>query len=193
MKHLLRLLAFLILLPLGLKAQTLPPMPIDSTTGLINFTEVVQVPDVTSKELYTRGREWFATAFRSADAVLEMEDKDSGKLIGKAYQDIVIKVLMPVRMKLWYTVKIQVKDGRYKYDITNLEHQGYYDPSLKVMSLNEQTARSPLEYMYKNAASKKKVNSVMRSYYENDMAAINGLISSIKAAMSKNASKEKEW
>lgn len=98
--------------------------PIDSETGEICYTDVVQVDGTNSETLFTRAREWFAYSFKSAQNVIQMEDKEAGKLIGKGASSVTIKAMggeFPGGY-IDFTVSIQVKDGRYKYDLTDFKH-----------------------------------------------------------------------
>lgn len=97
------------------------PLPVDATSKLLTLTEVVEVPGATQAQLYARAYEWVAKAYNSANAVVQMHDKDSGKIIGKG----VTRVLTRGGAELGYvrhTLSIYVKDGRYKYELTSLEH-----------------------------------------------------------------------
>lgn len=98
---------FLSIVCLIVQAQDLP---IDSISKKVTYQEVVKVDGASKNELYARAREWFAKTFKSADDVLQMEDMANGKLIGKGcnYQS-----------KVFYTVSVSVKDGRYRYEITD--------------------------------------------------------------------------
>src|SRR5687768_10177439 len=58
-------------------------LPLDSVTNRVTFSEVVKIENATKDELFTRAREWFAKTFVSAQNVLQMDDRVSGKLIGK--------------------------------------------------------------------------------------------------------------
>ena len=69
------------LLTFYIRAFAQPPnLPIDSTTHLITYSEVVKV-DGNKDELYSRAREWFAKTYNSAKNVIQMDDKD--KIVGK--------------------------------------------------------------------------------------------------------------
>lgn len=94
------------------------------------YSEVVQAEGKTSQQLYTTAREWFAKTFVSANDVIQMEDPASGKIIGKGSNHIsesyvIGKGLTAIFTKLdWYpnyTLKIEVKDGRYKYELTDIK------------------------------------------------------------------------
>src|SRR5258708_31294843 len=69
-----------------------PKLPIDSETNKIMYTEVVKVDSSVTKDiLYSKAREWFAIAFKSSNVVIQLEDKENGKIIGKAIMDVYYK------------------------------------------------------------------------------------------------------
>ena len=97
-----------------------PLLPVDSLTHKVTYQGVVQVPGASQADLYVRAREWFATSFGSAKAVLEMDDKEAGKLIGNAHGEYMQRFMgRESPTTLWRTINIQVKDGRFKYTISN--------------------------------------------------------------------------
>lgn len=106
-----------------LNAQNLP---LDEKTGKITFTEVVTVDDstATKDQLYSRAREWFARTFKSSQNVLQMDDKELGKLIGKGNFSI-IPGLYLTDSRVDFTLSIYLKDGRYKYELTDFNHVSY--------------------------------------------------------------------
>lgn len=105
--------ALLLLLPVVSFAQ----LPLDSTTNRFTYTAVIEVPGVSKLELYTRARSWFVEYYKDADAVIQMEDKESGRLIGKGRFGVIWQ--MGVERLIRHTVQIDVKDGRFRYSISN--------------------------------------------------------------------------
>lgn len=104
----------------------LQPILFDPTTGRILYSEVVPVADASQAELYARAKLWFADTFKATKAVVQVDDKEAGILQGTAFQEIAVADGgVPVAVKLWYTVKIALKDGRYKYDIHDWRVQNY--------------------------------------------------------------------
>lgn len=104
-----------------------PNIPIDSLTNKISYTEVVFVDSLSNKqELYSRAREWFAKAYKSSTNVIQMEDKESGKIVGKALMQVYAKALGTNHPSGYinYTISVDMKDGRYKYEVTNFYHTG---------------------------------------------------------------------
>ena len=129
MKHLLLFagLALAVASPAAAQmAAWVNPLPVDSTTHLITYTGVVQVPGATQAELYSRAREWFATTFGSSKAVLEMDNAAAGKLIGHAYApfEMAFGLGHTAQYAMWRQLKIEVKDGRYRYTLSDFEQGG---------------------------------------------------------------------
>lgn len=49
----------------------------------VKFEKVYQIDGLNQAQIYDGARQWFATAFRSANAVIQYEDKATGSIIGK--------------------------------------------------------------------------------------------------------------
>jgi len=167
-----------------------PNLPIDSQTNKISYSEVVNVDSLSKKqELYSRAREWFARAFKSSTNVIQMEDKENGKIVGKALMQVYHKALGSNYPSgcINYTVSIYLKDGRYKYQFSDFYHSGSgnvpdYGPCEQMIS----TTRKTMGMSYQKTFN----------YYlyqmDND---IKDLILSLKLAMKINSSnsKKSDW
>jgi len=99
--------------------------PIDEK-GEIVYSEVVKVDSAKSNELFVRAHEWFANAFKSAKAVIQLDDKEAGKIVGKGTFDVSDNnnhnslIYIAWTGTVDFTVEIQTKDGRYKYVFSNI-------------------------------------------------------------------------
>jgi hypothetical protein len=92
--------------------------------GELIYTEVVAAPDKSADQLYTLARLWISQNFKSGKDVLDIDDKSSGTLAGKGWSSIyVTSVGMPMEIMLWYRIIIEVKDGRYRYQIKDIEFE----------------------------------------------------------------------
>lgn len=94
-------------------------LPIDSITKNITYTNVVNVDSLSKNELFSRAQEWVVKTYNSGKDVVQLSDKDNGKLIGNGALDVSWKNMSGY---IKYTISIYVKDGKYKYEITNLHH-----------------------------------------------------------------------
>lgn len=100
----------------------------------LTFEEVVQVPELTADEIYEQARMWFAESFINANNVLQVQDKEAGQLIGRGQFDYVSATFTAsqgMNGYISFLVKIFVKEGRYKYIITDFSHKGYPSGSSK--------------------------------------------------------------
>ncbi|MVN76906.1 DUF4468 domain-containing protein [Hymenobacter sp. HMF4947] len=120
------LISSLLALSFSASAQTAPagPLPLSAETHRITYTDVVDVPGATKDELYTRASEWFAKTYNSANNVLQMQDRTAGQLVGKPVLATTVRSLganYPAGI-VKYTISVYLKDGKYKYEITDLVH-----------------------------------------------------------------------
>jgi CspA family cold shock protein len=90
----------------------------------------VFVDSLTNKnELFLRAREWFAKTYKSSMNVIQMEDKENGKIIGKALLKVFMTTFVDSQLEsgfINYSISIYIKDGRYKYEITDFYHTGMF-------------------------------------------------------------------
>lgn len=89
------------------------------------YSEVIQVDSVSKNELYSRAKIWFVKTYKSSKDVLQLDDKEDGKIIGKAVMKYVPSFLSgssATKGYINYTISVFVKEGRYKYEITDFMH-----------------------------------------------------------------------
>lgn len=108
---------FLIIAAAGhMQAQT--ALPIDSITKKVTYTAIVSA--TANKDLlYSRALQWFAVSFKSSNDVIQLKDKDLGKIVGK--------FTIPLWGRFGYaecTAIVQVKDSKYKYTFTDFAFTG---------------------------------------------------------------------
>ena len=125
--------------------------------GRVYFEEVVDAETVTKNELYSRAKEWFFNTYKSAEDVLELEDKEAGKLIGKAFNTIPIKTAFGIsNTRMWYTIKLYFKEGRYKMVLSEIYYQS--EPSEQDLSPDKRICEDWLiKWMFKKNGKARKV------------------------------------
>lgn len=176
------ILSFALLISFQLKSQVIN-MPRNNETGKIEYSEIVLVDTATSQmDLFIKAKEWIALNFRSATNVIQMEDKDAGILIGKGNFEIKLTMYLTYS-RVDFTFKIQVKNGKYRYWISDFVHvsnkQGYSGGALE----NERPDCGTFNMM------KKGWNQVKEQTDEN----IKLLIESLKKEMSLKTSSNNNW
>ena len=93
----------------------------------LSYSAVVQAEGVPQAELFVRAQAWFATTFKCGKCVMQTADKDAGQVIGRgAFEFESATLISSAVIHGWvtYTVKVFVKEGRYKYEITDFIHEG---------------------------------------------------------------------
>ena len=177
MKQLLLLLALLLttLLAYAQKVnadETPVSLPTDPATHLVAYTGVVEVPGATQAQLYDRAYEWVVKNYGSAQRVIQMQDKEAGKII--------VKGRTPAYFKghefgwITHTLSFYVKDGKYKYDITDFAH----DSDTYAYGNFEQAEPHYIPGAFKGAA--RKTWHEMKTSTDTDMLAT---VASIQSAM----------
>ena len=89
------------------------------------FYEKVILTDSVGKEIiFSTISEWFASTYNSIDDVIIMADKDAGKIMGKGYMLYKTSLMyLCYEGHISYTIKIYIKDDRYKIILTNFTHR----------------------------------------------------------------------
>lgn len=100
---------------------------IDSVTNLITYYGVVEQEETGSDSLYTRAKRWAQLRFGKNSKLLFEVDKKNQKLVINgvvtAYR-YASKYSKRDIGKYQFKMTVWIKEGRYKYQVTNLVHEG---------------------------------------------------------------------
>lgn len=94
---------------------TPPPNPADFT-----YQAVHENIGLTKGEIYDRAIDWIAKNFADSKAVLEVKDREGGKIIGKASTRVREAT---ARIPCRFTLTLEIKDGRYRSTYENFVFQ----------------------------------------------------------------------
>ena len=88
------------------------------------FEKVIQSDSIGKSLLYVTINDWFASTYNSANDVIQMSDKDAGIIIGNGSMSYAKKGMsyQCYSGNIKYTIKVYVKDNRYKVVLTNFNH-----------------------------------------------------------------------
>lgn len=104
-------------------------MPTDQETGRFLYQEVVAVEGAPSSELYSRAKTWLAVAYRSSTDVIKLDDPQAGRLIAKGVFETSWMTGTTGINHVW---TIEVKDGRFRYALTDFVFDnGYWSAPLE--------------------------------------------------------------
>ncbi|GAB3638661.1 hypothetical protein GCM10027422_42510 [Hymenobacter arcticus] len=127
-------------------------LPIDPRTQLITYQAVVPVPGISQADLYARATAWVAKTYTSGNAVLEQQDSAAGQLVVQGELPALVYNMYAGVLRSSYagvvrhTLTIYVKDGRYKYILSNLAHSAKATPNMKSGGALEQDNASLYGY-----------------------------------------------
>lgn len=121
----------LLMMPFSLLAQVYPPdlttvFPLEDEKIIYQNTVVVD-STLTKDELFVNARMWANNAFYPSTTLIKIEDKQAGILLIESY--IVNGTGNYIQdHKIWFTMKLEFRDGRYRYTINGLNSKfiGYY-------------------------------------------------------------------
>jgi len=73
-------------------------------------------------ELFVKANEWVAKSFVDAKSVIQMHDKEAGKIIAKGVMTVNTSfMLYTLTNHVSYTATISIKEGKYKIVLDNFE------------------------------------------------------------------------
>jgi len=82
------------------------------------FEKIIEVPNVSQIDLYIRANEWFIRNFTNAESVIQFQDREEGRIIGRYVSDLPATSLF-VFNKSSQVISIDVRDNRVRLVITD--------------------------------------------------------------------------
>lgn len=89
-----------------------------------NLTGVVNVNGKSADKLFNASREWFALNFQSSKDEVKLADNVTKVFIakGERRETVLIKKIK-VKIKMNFTLKLEFKDDRFKYEFSDIEYR----------------------------------------------------------------------
>lgn len=128
---------------------TTPQQPVEP----VKFEKIYPMGELKQAQVYDGARQWFATAFRSANAVIQYEDKATGSIIGKGNMQYRCAgfadcMTMTGGDRVDFTVRVDTKDGRMRIGYDNLVH---HKPTHMSGTVRMQESNRPITANYPSA------------------------------------------
>ena len=94
-------------------------------SGNVTFTRVIEVPDVSKNDLYTRALSYFTYNYNSGDAVVQVKEKEQGVIVGKGvYGKVHVGMsLEKTIVDTYHILRVDTKDGRVRAMVTLTEYR----------------------------------------------------------------------
>lgn len=160
--------------------------------GEVVFSRVVKVDSVAKDEIYRAIKLAITDMFNSANDVIQMDDPKSCTMIAKGFQNI------DDFTELWFTIRLQAKDGRYRIDIYQIKG---HRPARVLAGKTIGPEDWPAEDMTYEAAFKKngKMKTAGKGFFRRSIInGCNGLLNRIEQDVKNNLtpdslSVDEEW
>jgi hypothetical protein len=82
------------------------------------YKEYIEQHNLTKDKAFDICIEWIAVNFRSANTVVQLKDKESGKIVVQAVGSYYYDILKAVLINYNYTMNITIKDQKIKFEFT---------------------------------------------------------------------------
>lgn len=175
---------------LGVKAKNknkVPPPPIPwSSDNKIQYQEVVAMEGVSKDELYARAKAWVAETYRSGQMATHLDDAFNGRLVvnGLDVTPPYGPILLRTIRKIWHTLTIEAKDGRYRYTVDDF----------KVITDNKGDTLALEQYAFFYPSHTPQYGSSFTGFHDAFSAMVQSFLESLKAGMNKpSTTKDKAW
>lgn len=179
-----KIFLLLVLFALNISAQEKFEFPLNEN-GQIIFTEVVPAEGKTKQDLFMNSKMFFVNTYKVTQDKLK-QNAEASSVSDTQYSIINIKANgSDVKAKLFYTINILSKDGKYKYEIKNI-------------FTKTEVSETPIEKMFDKTASEKaaqkpKAAETLKAYYAAINAEIENIKANIKKEMAKSGAAKSDW
>jgi hypothetical protein len=139
--------------------------------GRVVYTDVVEVTGISKDSLYFKAKNWFVESYNSSNDVIQLDDENRGQITGKGL--FAIDHLVGIAY-IHHMIKIEVKEGRYKYTISNFKYINQPNTqSFQIEEYPKSAMGMGREEMYKNidSGTRKIIESLekyMKTYQKKD-------------------------
>jgi len=155
------------------------------------YTEVVVLDSTFTKNvLYKNAKLFYADLFKSAKDILQYDDKEEGKMVGKGNlnlkgsQSFLNNESLETR-NIIFTIEIICKDGRYKYKIHDINADCTWNTGNTHGHPKEETLSLEQSYQKSQKGMTKKMD---RSMFYNTIMGLKETIQRLKLSMAKKPS-----
>jgi len=94
--------------------------------GNVTFMRIVELDSMKSAEIFNRAQEYFTYHYGSGESVLQVNDRETGRLLGKGLytKTAVINGIPYIITDTWHILRIDVKDSKARLTLSLTEYSG---------------------------------------------------------------------
>jgi hypothetical protein len=87
----------------------------------VGIQKVMALDSTLKSDLYHRAKLYIAEEFRSSKDVIQLDDAEQGTILIKAKTKAsFFNVMAQAEIDVWFTLKLDLKDGRYRYALSDI-------------------------------------------------------------------------
>ena len=163
--------------------------------GQYEFSEIVQLDSTYKKDiLYRNAKLFFANIYKSSKDILQYDDREEGKVIGKGtiqitgHQNVLLSAFSEIRTTN-FTLEISCKNGKYKYRMFGFSFDYTYGQSDKRKPERITTGTLTVDQAYART-EKGSTKKMERNLFINTLAEIRSTQDHLREFMRKTPSKD---
>lgn len=86
----------------------------------VTFVKIIDAPNLSKDEIFNRTLDYFTYNYGSGKSVIQSQDKEMGRIVGKGlYDDVHVGVsIVATYVDAWHILRVDVKDGKARAIIT---------------------------------------------------------------------------
>jgi hypothetical protein len=94
-------------------------------SGNVTFTRVIEVPEVSKDDLYSRVLSYFTYNYNRGDDIVQIQDKEQGLIVGKGmYPEVHVgRSIAKTTVDVYHILRVDIKDGRLRAMISLTEYR----------------------------------------------------------------------
>lgn len=141
--------------------------------GNVTISKVIEMPGISKDELYNRSRSYFTYNYHKGDAVIQIDDKDQGLIIGKGIYPNVYSGLSEI-FSTYHIVRVDVKEERVRVLITMTAYRVEDNGVMEFLfGISSNTCDWPISSRYPFAKEDEDKNAMAKLFYQSFQCATN--------------------
>ena len=192
-------LIFLSMTCISVFSQTDSTIQLPLKDDKIFYEQVIQLDSSIKKDrIYLAVKQWFAETFKDSKSVIQVDDKEGGKVLGKFIDVIVVNNNgYFVSNEKNFTINVDIKDSKYRVQVYDCYYHFVVNAPIQKEDKTESYDNEYKEYLNlintenDKSNKKKKIKEAIESdgkSLSNLNQLINKLITSLKKSVSENVS-----
>lgn len=162
--------------------------------GNVTYSRIVDVPELKTDEIFNRALNYFTYNYVSGKSVIQMQDKESGTIVGKGlYNNVHVGIsLIATYVDTWHILRVDVKEGKARIILTLTEYEkkivgGNTPPSYATMKVEQEYPINP------KGGQKTVMTKAFYKSHKRAMASLDAIEKAIKEGNTSKAIEGENW